>query len=152
MNTGNFSWINSKYLATVLSFPELHLNISASLWRFGTEIRTIKLDRGKRIQGKSKMNLSRLVLHGYGALAVYFDIAFSRIIIAISAFGVGVIVLTVLLIVAKLAGIYHVAPGILTLVFFEVFSTLAVLFTFTFFSLILLLRINSKNEQQGAKS
>jgi glycosyltransferase involved in cell wall biosynthesis len=97
---GNFSLIPATALPAVLSRPELFQHFAATLLRTRLPIVFVPTRRGLRYAGKSQMNVPSLVLHALGALSVFSDILFSRILIA-TAFigavcGLGMIVVVIL--------------------------------------------------------
>ena len=111
LETGNFMLIRGDWLATLLTLPSITNPVSTTVIRYAPRFETITLDRNARYFGKSRMNLSSLSLHGYGALAVYADLVLSRIIIGTSifAFILGSIVLT--LVGVKLFSNTQFLPG-----------------------------------------
>jgi glycosyltransferase involved in cell wall biosynthesis len=84
LETGNFMSIKGDWLNTLLKLPSITNHVSTTVIRYAPEIEKITLDRNARYYGKSRMNLSSLSLHGYGALAVYAELVLSRIIIGTS--------------------------------------------------------------------
>ena len=55
-------------------------NYSAGVLKSKTPYLTIPTERGTRYDGKSKMSLSSLILHGFSAISVYMDISAIRLV------------------------------------------------------------------------
>lgn len=85
---GNFSLIPAALLPAVLNRPELMHHIAATLLRAKLPVGRVPTKRGVRYAGNSQMNMPALVLHAVGALSVFSDVLFSRILIASAALGV----------------------------------------------------------------
>ncbi len=81
----------------------------------------VPTDRGRRYAGSSHMNLPALVLHAVGALSVFSDVLFSRLLIWASLFGVacgtGILGVSILRLATDLAipGWTTTAIGVLTI-------------------------------------
>lgn len=84
---GNFSLIPGSALPAVLSRPELIHHLAATLLRTRLPLVTVPTQRGQRYCGQSQMNMPSLVLHALGALSVFSDILFSRMLIAMALIG-----------------------------------------------------------------
>jgi polyisoprenyl-phosphate glycosyltransferase len=79
---GNFSLIPNAVLKKLVNTPETWNHLAAAYVRSRLEILRVPTLRGKRYVGKSHMNLASLVLHGIGAMAVFSDILFARLLVA----------------------------------------------------------------------
>lgn len=94
INFGNFSLIPATVLQKLVHTPESWNHLAAAYVRSPTEIRDIPTTRGTRYSGRSHMNLAALVLHGIGAMAVFSDILFARLLLicaglaSLSIFGI----------------------------------------------------------------
>jgi len=89
LNFGNFMAL-TRSTATRLSYtPDTWNNIPTSLMRSRVAILRIPIDRGARHDGDSRLGLVGLINHGLGALSVYADVVFTRIIVA-SAGALGI--------------------------------------------------------------
>jgi hypothetical protein len=84
---GNFTLLPASVLPAVLSRPELFHHLAATLLRTRLPLTTVPTRRGLRYSGQSQMNMPSLVLHALGALSVFSDILFSRMLIAMAAIG-----------------------------------------------------------------
>jgi hypothetical protein len=76
---GNFSYIPAKNLDRVTAMSELWAQYPATLIKSKLPIRKIKLDRGKRYAGFSKMSIVSLITHAMGGLSVFVDRVFVRL-------------------------------------------------------------------------
>jgi polyisoprenyl-phosphate glycosyltransferase len=68
---GNFSALRASALERLTLMPELWNHYAASVVVSGLQYLQIRLNRGKRLRGKSQMRLGALVLHGFSAMSVY---------------------------------------------------------------------------------
>jgi hypothetical protein len=68
---GNFSLLPFSLLERIVAMPDLWNNYAAALVKARLPMRTVACDRGARLEGKSKMNLVGLVVHGLSAISVY---------------------------------------------------------------------------------
>lgn len=85
LNFGNFMALTNGTARRLANTPDAWNNLPATLMRSRVRIVRIPLDRGKRFAGQSRLGLTALVNHGLGAVAVYSDVVFTRIILACSA-------------------------------------------------------------------
>jgi len=99
INFGNFSIIPAAALERLVQTPEVLNHLAAAYVRLPLPLRSVPTDRGKRYAGRSNMNLPSLVLHGIGAMSVFADILFSRLLIACAGLA-GLSVLAVVAVVA----------------------------------------------------
>ena len=80
---GNFMAVPNSRITHVLNYPGIEKHIAASIMKYSPDTSSIKLNRGKRIQGSSKVNFSSLFVHAYGSLSVFADVIFTRVVIFI---------------------------------------------------------------------
>jgi hypothetical protein len=91
---GNFCLIPEKYLRKIVHVPDIWNHFSGGIIRSGVPYVALATERGKRYHGKSKMNFTRLILHGLSAVSVYADfmsirlILFSFFLIAVTVTGI----------------------------------------------------------------
>lgn len=79
---GNFSLIPEDQLNKVVNVSEIWNNYSAGIIYSRVPYVTTSIERGKRLAGKSKMNLVALVLHGLSAIAVHSSVVVVRVFLA----------------------------------------------------------------------
>lgn len=104
---GNFSIVPRALLPSVISRPELTQHYAATLLRTRLPLTLVATTRGKRYAGQSQMSMPALVFHAVAAFSVFFDILFSRLLIAAAFTGVactiGIAVVTALRLFTDLA-------------------------------------------------
>jgi hypothetical protein len=105
---GNFCVIPITQLQKIVHVSEIWNHFSGGVIRSGIPYHTIPTERGKRYYGESRMNFTRLVLHGLSAISVYADFMAIRLIFT-----------SIILILFTLTGIVAVA-------FLRFFTSLAI--------------------------
>lgn len=80
INYGNFSLIPASKLPHIISNSDGWNNVPATILKSKVSKISLSTARGERISGKSKMNLTSLVLHGLSAISVFTDQVFIRVI------------------------------------------------------------------------
>lgn len=78
---GNFCLLPRHSLLFLIHSPNTWNNIAASILRSKMPYERVATHRGHRIDGRSKMNFTSLLIHGLSALAVYLDIFTARLLI-----------------------------------------------------------------------
>lgn len=79
---GNFSVINRRHLLQLVHNQNLWNNFAATLIQSKVPYTLVPTVRGRRYVGQSKMNFVALVTHGLGAISVFSDTVFVRILLA----------------------------------------------------------------------
>jgi glycosyltransferase involved in cell wall biosynthesis len=77
---GNFSLISVGNVRRLTMIPDLWNNLAAALLRSRLPLEQVPIDRGKRYAGRSKMNFTSLIVHGFSAISVYADTIFVRLL------------------------------------------------------------------------
>lgn len=77
---GNFCLVPSKYLRKMVHVSDIWNHFSGGIIRSGIPYTAVATVRGKRYFGESKMNFTRLILHGLSAVSVYADLMSVRLI------------------------------------------------------------------------
>jgi glycosyltransferase involved in cell wall biosynthesis len=80
INFGNFSCIPYFKVESLIYNENIWNNYSAGVLKSKTPYLTIPTERGTRYDGKSKMSLSSLILHGFSAISVYMDLSAIRLV------------------------------------------------------------------------
>jgi len=75
---GNFSVLPAAVLDRVVGVSEIWNHYAAGVVHARIPIQFVPTDRGRRLAGRSKMNLPALVLHGICALSVWSDVIVAR--------------------------------------------------------------------------
>jgi polyisoprenyl-phosphate glycosyltransferase len=89
---GHYCAIPPAHLARLVHAPALWSHFAASLIRSGLPLHRVPLDRGWRYAGRSTMNATALIRHGLNAIAVFEDICLVRLLVLLAAFGCGVVI------------------------------------------------------------
>lgn len=95
LDFGNFSVLSGNALNRLVLMPELWNHYPATIMKSRLEIIRVRIDRGPRFAGKSRMNLISLVNHGLSGIAAFADTAYARLLAwSIAAAGVlGILVI-----------------------------------------------------------
>jgi glycosyltransferase involved in cell wall biosynthesis len=140
---GNFCLLPMAAVRRLVRMPELWNNLAAAVMRSRLRFQRVPIDRGRRIAGRSHMNLPALVLHGLSAMSVYTDLIFVRVLLAASAAGAAA--------VAGLAGVIAVRfttdyaiPGWASMVFGDLLIILSQSFVMVVASTLALLGSRSQ--------
>jgi glycosyltransferase involved in cell wall biosynthesis len=80
---GNFSVLPAPVLDRVVGVAEIWRHYAAGVLHARIPVTIVPLERGRRLAGRSKMNLPALVLHGISALSVWSDVVAARLLIAV---------------------------------------------------------------------
>jgi len=84
VRVGNFSIVPFASVKKLVVIPEIWNHYAAAAIRSRLAFETIRIPRGRRIAGSSKMNFIGLLLHGLSAFFVYGDIVGARLLVAIA--------------------------------------------------------------------
>ena len=87
---GNFCLLPFEYLERLVNRPDFWNNFAATMIRARIPLARVPTTRGLRYAGESRMNFSSLVAHGLGAMSVFSEIIFIRIL-----FGSGLLLVMV---------------------------------------------------------
>jgi hypothetical protein len=124
---GNFSLLPMPAVRRIVHMPELWNNLPASIMRSRVPYVIVPTARGTRLAGRSRMNLTSLIVHGLSALSVYTDRIFVRTLLAAIAIagaaGLGIVGVAAIRFGTNLAipGWATTAAGILLLVLLQTF-------------------------------
>ncbi len=102
MNFGNFCYIPWERLESLVYAPNIWNHLAASILKSKIPIRKVAISRGKRYFGKSKMNFNGLILHGLGAMSVFIELIFTRILFFLIVFISLLLLIAMVVIVIKL--------------------------------------------------
>jgi glycosyltransferase involved in cell wall biosynthesis len=93
---GNFCLLSRSYVDRLVMVSDLWNNLPAAIMRSQLPITLVPIRRGRRYAGKSKMNFSSLIVHGFSSMSVYADTIFVRLLLL----SIGLFVSCFLLILA----------------------------------------------------
>jgi glycosyltransferase involved in cell wall biosynthesis len=97
INFGNFSVLPMAHVRRLVHNPNMWNHFAASIVHMRLPLRYVGTVRGRRYAGSSKMNFVALILHGLGAISVFSDAVFVRVLIfssialVLSVSGAGVV-------------------------------------------------------------
>ncbi|MGE3261688.1 MAG: glycosyltransferase [Bacteriovoracia bacterium] len=78
---GNFIFLPLAHAESLCHSQYTASHVAAAVVRLGLPCVSIKVDRGRRYAGTSRMNFVSLVLHGLNAIAVFSEIVLTRVIL-----------------------------------------------------------------------
>jgi len=77
---GNYSVLSPGHIAKLILYPETWLNYPAAVTRSRLPFLIVPTERGRRYAGKSQMNFTSLLIHGFSSLAVFNEVIGVRLI------------------------------------------------------------------------
>lgn len=131
---GNFSVLPAALLDPLLHSPDFWNHYAATVVKLKLPMATVRIDRAKRLKGRSHMGFARLIVHGLGAMSVYGEIIGARILMLASALlGIGFlgllgVIAVRLLTTLAIPGWATTTAGLLLILILQV-GTIALLFT-----------------------
>ncbi|HXC97214.1 MAG TPA: glycosyltransferase [Edaphobacter sp.] len=136
---GNFSLFSRSYARRLVRVADLWNNLPAAVLRSKLPIQTVPVDRARRYAGKSKMNFTSLVVHGFSSISVYADTIFVRLLfVTIVLFGLSAVMICVVLIL-RIFFPQLATPGWATTVSFGMLIILVQALSVTLSSILMLL-------------
>ena len=95
---GNFALLPMSAVSRLVYMPELWNHLAASIIRSSLPYLEVPTARGARLAGRSRMNVTSLIVHGLSALSVQTDRIFVRVLLAAvglaAVAGLGIVVVT----------------------------------------------------------
>lgn len=91
---GNFSCLSKDALHRLTTMSELWAQYPATIIKSKLPYEKIRLDRGKRYVGSSKMNMVSLITHAMGGLSVFID----RVFVRMAVWFVGILLMSVVVV------------------------------------------------------
>ena len=122
---GNFMIMRQRAVERLSHLSETRIHLAASTLKSKLRIGNLPLARGKRYQGKSKMNLVSLTLHGISSITVFSERVLARMTL-FCAFSAAIILFFLLVLVAlKITGLtiigwFSTISGILLLMLLQI--------------------------------
>jgi hypothetical protein len=123
---GNFSIVPRSLLGRLVVDPNLWLHFAATVVASRIPYTTIPTHRGTRLHGKSKLNLTALVIHGIAAISCYNEIVGVRLIFCSLGLSAILTLLIIAVIIIRLATPWAIpgwatdAVGVLLILLVEV--------------------------------
>jgi hypothetical protein len=132
---GNFSVLPANQLDRLTVSSDLWNHYAAAVIKARLCCATVRLDRAKRLSGKSQMNMTGLIIHGLSAMSVFGDMVGTRLLMVFSGFGIMAVVLICATIAIRLfthLGLPGWATSTVGLLLLLVFQSLTLALVFTF--------------------
>jgi hypothetical protein len=82
VRVGNFSLLPRSMLPTLTRMPELWNHYAGAVIKSRVRRDQVPMDRGRRLKGRSKMNITSLVTHGIAGIATFSETVTTRILLA----------------------------------------------------------------------
>lgn len=126
LDFGNFALMPIGAVGKLLALTDSASHLPSTILRSGLPIRRVKIDRGSRYSGKSKMNLERLVAHSFASLAVFSDrimvrlMIFSFLTTALVSTGIIAVIVSRFLVDSVAPGWATAAIGLLAIIGIQV--------------------------------
>jgi glycosyltransferase involved in cell wall biosynthesis len=109
VRVGNFSVVPQASLERLMISSDLWNHYAAAAFRSKLPLRMVPLDRGTRLDGRSRMNFFSLVVHGLSAISVFADVVSVRLLVGATAFGLFALLLVAGVLYGRLA-VPHAMP------------------------------------------
>lgn len=142
---GNFLVMPKPLLDKVVYYSEIWNHIAGGILKTGLPYTPVITHRGKRYAGRSKMNFHSLMIHGFGAIAVFIDTIASRLLI-FSLTLIGVSLLAILALVGVKTFTDLAIPGWTSTVISAMLIILLQSFLLSLFTIFLYLSSQSQRK------
>jgi len=139
---GNYSCIPSLMVPKIIVNPDLWNHYSASIIKSKLLFTYIPTKRGLRYNGKSKMNIQSLIIHGLSSIAVYADVVIAKTLIFIIIVLFMIFIATIILVGIRTLTDLAV-PGWTSSILIALMN-----FAASLFSIILLLLLMQLNQRK----
>jgi len=123
---GNFSIVPYRSLGCLVVDPNLWIHFAATVVAGQVPFTTIPTQRGTRLHGKSKLNFTRLVIHGLAAISCYNEIVGVRLVFCALGLSTALFLLILAVIIVRVATPWAVpgwasyTTGILSIMFTQI--------------------------------
>lgn len=84
VNFGNFSLLNYQQCQKIVSNKKLKISYIGTLLRSGIRIERVRIDRGRRYEGRSQTDKDGLITYGFQILTVYADKIYVKLLRVVS--------------------------------------------------------------------
>ena len=128
LDFGNFVLLPKSAVTKIINLADSASHLPSSILRSGLPIIRIRVDRGLRFFGESKMNFEKLVSHSFASLAVFSDQIMVRLMILsffttlVTTVGIFAVVVTRVFSDIATPGWATAAVGLLLVISFQVLS------------------------------
>lgn len=145
ISVGNFSLLPFSLLRNVVVVSEIWNHYSSGLQRSRIPYIEVNVPRSRRLAGQPKMNMVSLVTHGLSSIAVYGDVAGTRILLSTAILLILLLLVLCIVLVIRLFTNWGI-PGWATYVSgLLIISLFQLIFMGTIFSMIILSARNNSN-------
>ena len=122
MNFGHYSVLTREAVSRIINYPQIWIHLGSTYLLARIPISYYSLNRGKRYDGESRLNLNSLVQHGLRSVVAQSELVISRVIVFISILlftsftiaGTGFVLNSYLLLILG-ALVFFVAQSIVTI-------------------------------------
>ena len=142
---GNFMVLPRQRLSQLVYHSEIWNHLSAGVLKSGFEFVPVRISRGKRYAGESKMSFHSLLLHGLGAISVFLERVASRLLF-LSSLLIFVSVVAIIIIICIRSFTSLAIPGWASSVLSAMFIVLLQGFLLSLFTIFLFLSSQSQKK------
>jgi hypothetical protein len=142
---GNFMLLPKKEADKIVHYSEIWNHLAGTIIKSKIPYSSIESHRGKRYEGKSKMDFTDLLLHGLGAIGVFIEIIASRLLI-FSLFMITISVLAILIILFIKLFTARAIPGWATAALSSMLIVLLQSFLLSLFTIFLYLSFQGQRK------
>jgi len=143
VKVGNFSILPSRFLSNLVLVSELWNHYAAAIFISKLPFETLPTNRGKRLDNKSAMSFTSLIIHGLSAISVFANVVGVRLLLfSIFMFFITLAMLTVIILVKATSLILIPSWLFLSIIFFLFFLLLMTIGCFAMVFIILMSRYN----------
>jgi hypothetical protein len=128
LDFGNFALLPKSVLTKMISIVDSSSHLPSSILRSGIPLILVRVVRGNRFFGESKMNFEKLVAHSFASLAVFSDQIMVRLMIfsffstLVATLGIIIVISTRLFSDIATPGWATATVGILVVISFQILS------------------------------
>ena len=149
INFGNFSCMSKNIIKSIIILPMIDVHYPSAIIKSKFEYLTIPLEKGKRYDGNSSMDIINFILHAMKSLAVFNEQIITRILV-FSFISIIICTLSIFFVIIYKITEPLILAGWSTNVIIG-FSIIGLIFLFMFFSCLLVL-INKNTFIQNANT
>jgi glycosyltransferase involved in cell wall biosynthesis len=127
ISSGNFMVLPYRHLSSLVFKNDIWNHLAAAIIKSKLPVLTVPVPRRQRFAGTSKMSLTRLVIHGLGAITVFVDYLSARLLIGslvlliMTAVSIGIIVGIKIFTNLAIPGWASVLTGVMFIIFMQSF-------------------------------
>jgi len=133
---GNFMILKPIAIKQIVTMQELSTHIAGTILSSNLRVGNCPIDRGRRYEGKSKLNFLALVLHGFRGLMVFAENVLIRVGITCTAIAIFSVLGAITAILLKIIGFstpgwFSIALGVLVIIFLQTAALALILLMLT---------------------